>query len=79
MTKKDKEEMAEFFGEAFREVVIPVLEDMNERMATMATKEDLDRIERKLDAGQKRMDRHSEVLERHERDIKQIKTKVSLI
>lgn len=62
------------FSEAFHEVVIPELEKIHSRIdgveENMATKEDMGRIERKLDAHIKRIDRQ-------EIDIKQIKTKLS--
>lgn len=76
MTKKQKEEMLEVFSEAFHDVVVPVLEDMNEKMAT---KEDIDRLERRHFAIQARMDRQGKVIEKHDKEIKQVKTKLSLV
>lgn len=66
MNKKQKEETIKVFSEAFHEVVIPALEDMEERLAS---KKDLDRIERKLDATIERMDRHGKQLEIHKERI----------
>jgi len=55
MNKKKKEDKQyKFFTDAFHEVVIPVLEDMEERMATkedlknMATKEDLEKVREEM-------------------------------
>lgn len=70
MNKKDKVEILELFGDAFREVVLPVLEDINEKMAT---KEDIDRLERKYDAQQERLDRHGKIIEKHEKEITELK------
>lgn len=59
ITKNDEKTLAELFANAFREVVIPVLEDLEKRLTDkLASKEAVDRIERKLDAHQDRMDRH---------------------
>ena len=82
MTKKRGDEMYEVVAEVIHEVVIPELEKIHgciENMEEkMATREDIDRIERKIDAHQKRMDSHGEYIEKHEKDIKKIKTKLSL-
>lgn len=66
MNKKQKEETIKVFSEAFHEVVIPALEDMEERLAS---KKDLDRIERKLDATIDRMDRHGKQLKNYDERI----------
>ena len=47
MTKKDKQEMVKFFGEAFREVILPSLEDIQEQIEIRASKEDIDQLELK--------------------------------
>lgn len=60
---KDKEEVYKIVAEAVHEVVIPQFEKIEEKMAT---KEDIDRLERKLDAQQDRLDRHGKKLEDHE-------------
>lgn len=60
MNKKDKDEILEMFSKAFHEVVPPLLEDMEERLAS---KEDIDRLERKLNAQDNRSDRHGKQLE----------------
>lgn len=59
------------FAKAFHEVVVPALEDMEERLAS---KEDLDRIERKIDATTNRMDRHGKQLEDHEERVQTLET-----
>ncbi len=66
LTKTDEKTLAEFFANTFREVVLPALEDMEARLAS---KEDIDRLERKLDAHQDRMDGHGKQLENHEKRI----------
>ncbi len=70
MTKQDESKTIEVFAKAFREVVLPVLEDMDEKMAT---KEDIDRLERKFDVQQNRLDRHGKVIEKHEKEIADLK------
>ena len=71
MTKKDKDESYEMFSKAFHEIVVPTLEDMEERLAS---KKDLDRIERKIDATINRMDRHGKQLDNHEERIQTLET-----
>ena len=71
MSKNDKDKMLEAFSEAFHEVVPPLLQDLESRLAS---KEDLDRIERKLDAQQDRLDRHGKEIGDHERRIHKLET-----
>jgi hypothetical protein len=71
MNKKDKDEVHKIVADAVHEVVIPALEDMEERLAS---KQDIDRLERKLDAHTKRMDRHGKQLENHEGRIQILET-----
>jgi len=59
MNKKDKEDSHEIIADAVHEVVVPALEDMETRLKNeLASKEDIDRLERKLDAQQNQLDRH---------------------
>ena len=47
------------FAQAFHEVVVPVVEDLEKRLKEeLASKADIDRLERKLDAQQERLDGH---------------------
>ena len=48
MDKKQREEWFEMFGQAFREVMIPVLQDLKEEL-TNKIEEETERIEDKLD------------------------------
>lgn len=69
MIKKDKDEFVELIGDALNDVVIPALEDMEERLINkLASKEELqevkqelgmqiDSLDRKFDAQQNRLDR----------------------
>ena len=70
MNKKQKQETVEIFAETFREVVLPELEKLDQKIegldTKMATKEDIDRIIRKLDSHDNRMDRQGKLLENHE-------------
>ncbi len=67
MNKKDKTETIGLISEALNEVMIPALEDMEERLAAKldmkADKEDVGRVERKLDAMTDRLDRHGKAIE----------------
>lgn len=63
------------FSEGFHEVVVPALEDMEKRLAS---KEDIDRLERKLDSHQNRMDRHGKQLENHEKRVHTLEESASL-
>lgn len=72
MNKKQKEETIEVFAEAFREVVIPIFEEMKEDISEM--KEDIsevkattNRIERKMNAMEERQDSHSFRIEKLEK------------
>lgn len=65
MDKKQKEEWFELFGQAFREVMIPVLENLEEKLTKKidVVDERAERIEDKLDKHTDRMDRHGKKLE----------------
>lgn len=67
MTKKQREEFLGVFAQAFHEVVVPVLEEMKDEMT--ATKEDVGRIERKLD---NITDSHARKLDNHEHRIEKL-------
>lgn len=70
MDKKDKDEMVVLITDALNDVMIPALENMEERLRNdLASKDDLkevkvelishiDSLERKFDAQQNRLDRH---------------------
>ena len=82
MTTISEEKLGKYFGKAFKEVVLPVLEDMDKKLtgmeSKMATKKDLeevkerlmgvesgvDSLNRKFDAQQDRLDRHSKSIEK---------------
>lgn len=60
MTKKDKEEIINLFNEGITQLILPVLDEMNNKMATKDDIQDLqtqlDSIERKVEANQSRSD-----------------------
>lgn len=60
MTKKDKQEMVDLFNQGITEIILPVLDEMNSKMATKEDIQDLqtqlDSIERKVEANQLRSD-----------------------
>lgn len=58
MDKKTKEDLAGFFGETFREVVLPELEDM---------KEDLDTLKRTTHRIEEELAKHDDHLDRHDK------------
>ena len=96
MNKKKKEEQYKLFTDAFQEVVTPVMDDVLVRLEkvekTMATKEDikrlegnveqidvrLDRVEVKLEKIDNRLERYGNRLDSHEKDISYIKTNITL-
>lgn len=77
MIKQDKDEFVKLISDALNDVVIPALEDMEERLTTkLASKEELqevkqelsmqiDSLDRKFDAQQNRLDRVEKVQEEH--------------
>lgn len=75
MDKKLKEEQLKLFSQAFYEVVAPILEDMREEMAT---KSDIDRIERKLVKIDDRFDRYGGRLDGHEKRIGRLETRTGI-
>ena len=79
MDKKEKEDFFSLFSKAFHEVVAPILEDLRSRIKkieeNMATKEDTDRIERRLVKIDDRLDRHGKVVDNHEKRIVHLETK----
>ncbi len=78
MTKNQRQEMVEVVTDALNEVVIPALENMEERLRKdLASKEDISRLERKFDAQQDRLDRHGIQLEKHEEQIKKLQTAIA--
>ncbi len=62
MRKIDSDEIKKIVAEALNEIVVPIIEEIDKKTdrmeMSMATKEDIDRLERKFDAQQKRLDRH---------------------
>ncbi|KKQ97355.1 MAG: hypothetical protein UT24_C0012G0009 [Candidatus Woesebacteria bacterium GW2011_GWB1_39_12] len=86
MSNKQKEEQYKFFTDAFHEVVIPVLEDMD---AKMVTKQDikrlegesggldkrLDNVEMKLEKIDGRLERYGNRIDNHGKRIKGLETK----
>lgn len=74
VSRDDEKFLAEFFAKSFHEVVIPALEDMEERLAS---KEDLGRLERKVDALYDRGDRHGKQLANHDERITDLEKKAT--
>ena len=79
MTKKDKGEIINLFNQGITELILPVLDEMNSKMATkddlhdlkIELKDDiqdiqtqLDSIERKVEANQLRSDEHEQVIDK---------------
>jgi len=69
MDKKQKDETFRIFSEAFHDVVVPLFEEIKQNMVT---KEDIYRLERKIEKGTERMDRHGKTIEDHEKRIKSL-------
>lgn len=81
MDAKQKEELLEVFGEAFREVVPPVLEDLKKDLGNKIddTKHQLidriEKVERKLD---RITDSHATKLDNHEKRIGKLEAGVAI-
>ena len=82
MDKKEEQKLAKFFGNAFREVVLPEFEKVDERLTkldeNMATGDDIDRLERKLEKIDDRFDRHGKMLDNHEDRIEKVERKLGI-
>lgn len=84
MPNTDNNNLYSIFAKAFHEVVAPILENIENRikkieenMTTVATKEDIDRIEIKLTKMGDRLDRHDHKLDNHEKRISTIESVTS--
>lgn len=75
MNKKQKDDQYKLFADAFHDVVPPLLENL-------ATKDDLnkavDRVERKLEKIDSRLDRHGKMLDDHEKKLKKVTSSLDL-
>jgi hypothetical protein len=57
-----EDKLGKYFGEAFKEVVLPALEDMETRLKNeLASKKDIYRIEERLEKLDERLDRQGKV------------------
>ena len=81
MAKKLEEKMYEVFAKAFHEIVIPILENKADKkdLENLATKDDIAKIETKLDKHEDRMDRHGQTLDIHEKRIKGLEKITSVL
>ena len=79
MTKKDKKEIVDLFNKGITELILPVLDEINTKMATKGDLADLksdlkddiqdiqtqlDSIERKVEANQLRSDEHGQIIDK---------------
>lgn len=79
MTQKDKKEIIDLFNQGITELILPVLDEMSNKMATKGDLHDLkielkddiqdiqtqlDSIERKVEANQLRSDEHGQVIDK---------------
>ncbi|MBI2590441.1 MAG: hypothetical protein HYW33_00965 [Candidatus Blackburnbacteria bacterium] len=69
---KDEEKLTIFFVKAFKDVVLPVLEDMHNDIKEL--KEITERSERKLDRHEDRLDEQGQQLESHKEQLELLKT-----
>ncbi|MEK7550192.1 MAG: hypothetical protein AAB535_00190 [Patescibacteria group bacterium] len=68
MNKKDKQDFYDLFGESFREVVLPELEKIDNRLDVIESdlkgvKMTTESLDRKSEAQQTRLDRHGKNIE----------------
>ncbi|AKM83675.1 hypothetical protein A2422_02255 [Candidatus Woesebacteria bacterium RIFOXYC1_FULL_31_51] len=83
MTKKDKNEVVELFNQGMSEIILPVLDEMNKKMATkediksirseMATKEDIKDVGAQLDSIERKVEAQQLRSDRHGKDIETLK------
>lgn len=76
MDKEEEEKLSKFFAKAFQEVVLPVIEDLTNKLSGLQDRveerltgmeERLGRVEDKLDKIDDRLDRHGQTLDDHEK------------
>ncbi|OGY10278.1 MAG: hypothetical protein A3D26_04825 [Candidatus Blackburnbacteria bacterium RIFCSPHIGHO2_02_FULL_44_20] len=87
MSPQNEEQLAKFFAKAFHEVVVPVIEDLKKETATkkdleeMATKRDLqefeERVNRRFDKIDDRLDRQGKTQDSQEQKIRRLKAEIS--
>lgn len=79
MNKKQKEETVEIFAEAFREVVVPVLEEMKKDFNDL--RQDVHHLDDKVEGISRRLiqvtDHHANRLDNHEKRIGKLEVKAS--
>lgn len=84
MTNWTEEKLLKFFSKAFHEVVTPLLEniatkdDLEELRTDMATKNDIDRLERKIVKIDDRLDRCGGKIDSQERRITKVEKKLQI-
>lgn len=83
MTKKDKQEVVELVNQGMTEIILPVLDEMNKKMATkddieqirseMASKDDVKDIQAQLDSIERKSEAQQSRLDRQGKDIESLK------
>jgi chaperonin cofactor prefoldin len=73
MTAISEEKLGKYFAKSFKEVVLPVLEDMEERLAS---KKDIYRIEEKLEKMDERLDRQGKTQDKIEVRVETLETTI---
>ncbi|KKP40665.1 hypothetical protein A2130_03760 [Candidatus Woesebacteria bacterium GWC2_33_12] len=83
MTKKDKREIVDIFNQVITELILPVLDQMNNKMATkddiksireeMATKDDINDIQSQLDSIERKIEAQQIRSDSHGKIIDQIR------
>lgn len=90
MTAISEEKLGKYFAKSFKEVVLPVLEDMDKKLtgvaSNMATKKDLNEIENRLtdvekgvDSLNRKFDAQQDRLDRHGKSIEKLESRVAAI
>lgn len=74
MNKKDKGEVRDLIMDALNEVMIPALDRVEHQIDTRASKEDIDRLERRMSARENQNDRLAKKIENHERRIEDLES-----
>ncbi|OGY07901.1 MAG: hypothetical protein A2700_01205 [Candidatus Blackburnbacteria bacterium RIFCSPHIGHO2_01_FULL_44_64] len=68
----DEKKLVKFFVKTFKDVVLPVLEDMHKDIKEL--KQTTERTETKLDKHEDHLERHDSKLDNHEKRLTQLET-----
>ena len=78
MSPQNEEQLAKFFAKAFHEVVVPVIEDLKKETATKRDLQEFEeRVNRRFDKIDDRLDRQGKTQDSQEQKIRRLKAEIS--